>query len=35
MSSRRPSSQMPPLGTAMVDTEAIDLIKRWIGEELN
>jgi hypothetical protein len=34
MSSRRPSSQMPPLGTAVVDTEAVELMRRWIGEEL-
>jgi hypothetical protein len=35
MSSRKPSSQMPPLGTAMVDTEAVELIKRWIREDLH
>jgi hypothetical protein len=34
MSSRKPSSQMPPLGTAMVDTEAVALIERWIREDL-
>jgi hypothetical protein len=32
MSSRKPSSQMPPLGTVMVDTEAVELMKRWIRE---
>ena len=31
MSSRRPSSQMPPLGTVMQDREAIEKIRRWIG----
>lgn len=35
MSSRRPASQMPPLGSAIVDTEAVALIKAWIAEELN
>jgi hypothetical protein len=35
MSSRKPSSQMPPLGTAMVDTEAVDLIESWIREDLH
>ena len=34
MSSRRPMSQMPPLGTAIVDTEALDLIRAWIAEDL-
>lgn len=33
MSSRKPSSQMPPLGTVMVDTDAVELIKLWISEE--
>ena len=32
MRSRRPSSQMPPLGTVMPDHEAIDGIARWIRE---
>ena len=32
MSSRRPSSQMPPLGTAVVDRDAVDLLSRWIVE---
>jgi cytochrome c553 len=31
MSSRRPSSQMPPLGTVIKDQAAIDAIGRWIG----
>lgn len=31
MSSRRPSSQMPPLGTVMKDQKAIDAIARWVG----
>ena len=30
MRSRRPSSQMPPLGTAIADEEAADLVRRWI-----
>jgi len=30
MSSRRPSSQMPPLGTVLQDRQAIDAIRRWI-----
>lgn len=34
MSSRRPSSQMPPLGTSVVDEEAVALIRAWIAEEL-
>ena len=31
MSSRRPSSQMPPLGTVLQDREAIDTIRKWIA----
>jgi cytochrome c553 len=31
MSSRRPSSQMPPLGTVLQDREAIDRLRQWIG----
>jgi len=31
MSSRRPSSQMPPLGTVLQDREAIGSIRQWIG----
>jgi hypothetical protein len=30
MRSRRPSSQMPPLGTSLPDREAIDLVASWI-----
>ena len=30
MRSRRPSSQMPPLGTAIADDEAAELVKKWI-----
>jgi hypothetical protein len=31
MASRRPSSQMPPLGTVLQDREAIEKIRQWIG----
>jgi cytochrome c553 len=31
MKSRRPSSQMPPLGTALRDEEAIAAIEKWIS----
>ena len=34
MSSRRPSSQMPPLGTVLVDQAAVELVRGWIAEEL-
>ena len=34
MRSRRPSSQMPPLGTTIPDEEAAQLVQRWI-ESLN
>jgi hypothetical protein len=34
MNSRHPSSQMPPLGTVLVDQEAVDLLARWITEDL-
>ena len=30
MKSRRPSSQMPPLGTVVQDDEALRLVQRWI-----
>ncbi|HJU44900.1 MAG TPA: hypothetical protein VJ691_18885 [Vicinamibacterales bacterium] len=30
--SRRPSSQMPPVGTVIVDREAVDLLSRWVLE---
>lgn len=29
--SRRPALQMPPLGTELVDREAVELIRRWIA----
>ena len=32
MRSRRPSSQMPPLGTVVPDPQAMDLMSAWIGE---
>ena len=35
MSSRYPLVQMPPLGTRIVDEEAVDLIRRWIAEDLS
>jgi hypothetical protein len=28
--SRRPSSQMPPLGTVLVDRQAVDLLTSWV-----
>lgn len=31
LNSRRPSSQMPPLGTALADTAAVRLVRRWIA----
>lgn len=34
MRSRRPSSQMPPLGSALRDDAAIEVIGRWIATEL-
>jgi mono/diheme cytochrome c family protein len=34
MGSRNPMSQMPPLGTAVVDVKALELIRAWIAEEL-
>jgi hypothetical protein len=30
MRSRRPSSQMPPIKTAIADEEAVELVRRWI-----
>lgn len=30
MRSRRPSAQMPPLGTMLADGDALDLLSRWI-----
>jgi hypothetical protein len=35
MRSRDPRVQMPPLGTAYPDTEALALIERWIDDDLN
>jgi cytochrome c553 len=32
MRSRRPSSQMPPLGTVLPDQEAVQAIERWIAD---
>ncbi|MGE5815371.1 MAG: hypothetical protein ACM36C_12860 [Acidobacteriota bacterium] len=32
MRSRRPSSQMPPLGTVIADQEGIETIERWVRE---
>jgi hypothetical protein len=34
MASRNPAIQMPPLGTRLVDEEALALIRRWIAEDL-
>lgn len=34
MASRNPVSQMPPLGTRVVDDDAMALIRRWIAEDL-
>ena len=34
MRSRRPSSQMPPLGTNLRDEKAIDAIAKWIAADL-
>jgi hypothetical protein len=31
MRSRRPSSQMPPLGSSAADVEAVDLVSEWIA----
>lgn len=33
MASRNPVSQMPPVGTRLVDEEAVALIRKWIAEE--
>jgi len=32
MKSRRPSTQMPPLGTTLADVQAIELVDAWIRE---
>ncbi|MCL4183781.1 MAG: hypothetical protein KJ011_10085, partial [Burkholderiaceae bacterium] len=34
MRSREPQLQMPPLGSALADTEALALVERWIDHEL-
>lgn len=34
MKSRRPMSQMPPLGSVVPDAEAIELVRGWIAEDL-
>lgn len=34
VASRNPVSQMPPVGTRIVDDEAVALIRKWIAEEL-
>jgi mono/diheme cytochrome c family protein len=34
MRSRRPSSQMPPLGWVLRDDKAIDVISKWIATDL-
>lgn len=34
MASRRPLSQMPPLGTVVVDDEAVALVRSWIAEDV-
>jgi len=34
MRSRRPSSQMPPLGSVLADAEAVGMVERWIEERL-
>jgi mono/diheme cytochrome c family protein len=34
MGSRNPAAQMPPLGTQVVDEEAVRLVRRWIAEDL-
>lgn len=33
MASRNPASQMPPVGTRLVDEKAVALIRKWIQEE--
>ncbi len=34
MASRNPLLQMPPLGSRVVDTDAVALVRRWIAEDL-
>ena len=33
MRSRNPQTQMPPIGTQLLDTEALALLERWIAEK--
>jgi mono/diheme cytochrome c family protein len=33
MRSRNPQTQMPPIGTEVLDTEALALLERWIAEQ--
>lgn len=33
MRSRNPQTRMAPLGTQMLDTEALALLERWIAEK--
>jgi hypothetical protein len=33
MRSRNPNTQMPPLGTQLIDADAVALIERWIDEQ--
>ena len=33
MDSRHPVLQMPPLGSRIVDAEAVALLRRWIAED--
>jgi hypothetical protein len=33
VSSRNPQTQMPPIGTRLVDSEALALLERWISEK--
>jgi hypothetical protein len=33
MRSRNPQTQMPPLGTEMIDAQALALLERWIAEQ--
>jgi hypothetical protein len=34
LSTRDPLAQMPPLGTRLVDREAVELLKAWIRDDL-
>ena len=34
IASRYPLLQMPPLGSQLVDEEAVTLIERWISEDV-